>query len=538
MNYFLSIYDVRGIQDYIFKTNKMKEISGASILVRNKLFDLMKEILKDDLDVKWESNIKNNNMPCLNHKAEIIYIGGGNLVLLQKCTKSEVDKFNKTLQYEFVKATYSLSLAYATIEIEEKDNRFLKSSYDTNTNEAYYGFSYYLSLVKEKLNRVKQRMPLFNLYGGCPIVDYDRLMGLPKAVSYGNEKVKLDKNDKYLSSESYLKKKAFYNDKSIINNKDVSKIDDFFEDDDDNSYIGVVHIDGNDMGTLIRNYYDNNKIFGNNDYEKFVAEIKIARMVSLNIDDTFIGVTNNVLSKYKNKCRVVVNSGDDITYLIKGEFAIESAVNIIKGIEKHHLENTNINFTACAGISFVHKHFPFSVAYNMAEELCQNAKFEAKMNYHAKVKNSNIERPSSFIDFDICQEGIIRDISNDRKSREEIYLRPYLVTSTNENDELYVSDINEYKTVDNLFNIIKLVNKLPRSFAKNLRNLYQEINGTETKDKYSYVENYIYRYTAKNKNVKNVLKGELVKPFVNINKNKKARYYDALVLMDLVKESE
>ena len=34
------MYDVRGIQDYVFRTNKMKEIIGASLLVE----DLIKKI--------------------------------------------------------------------------------------------------------------------------------------------------------------------------------------------------------------------------------------------------------------------------------------------------------------------------------------------------------------------------------------------------------------------------------------------------------------------------------------------------------------
>ena len=31
----IAIYDVRGIQDYIFRTNSLKEIIGASLIVKN-----------------------------------------------------------------------------------------------------------------------------------------------------------------------------------------------------------------------------------------------------------------------------------------------------------------------------------------------------------------------------------------------------------------------------------------------------------------------------------------------------------------------
>ena len=39
----LYMYDVRGIQDYIFRTNKVKEIIGASIIVEKVIIDLFKD---------------------------------------------------------------------------------------------------------------------------------------------------------------------------------------------------------------------------------------------------------------------------------------------------------------------------------------------------------------------------------------------------------------------------------------------------------------------------------------------------------------
>ena len=52
----LYMYDVRGIQDYVFRTNKMKEIIGASLLVE----DLIKKIFIKQLNEENERRINNN----------------------------------------------------------------------------------------------------------------------------------------------------------------------------------------------------------------------------------------------------------------------------------------------------------------------------------------------------------------------------------------------------------------------------------------------------------------------------------------------
>lgn len=39
------MYDVRGIQNYIFRTNYVKEIIGASAMVENIILDGMKDML-------------------------------------------------------------------------------------------------------------------------------------------------------------------------------------------------------------------------------------------------------------------------------------------------------------------------------------------------------------------------------------------------------------------------------------------------------------------------------------------------------------
>ena len=85
----IAIYDVRGIQDYIFRTNKVKEIVGASLIVDNLVISEFKKAIQDNNNIdenevilNWESKapLKFEDDEAI--KVEVLYYGGGNLVVL------------------------------------------------------------------------------------------------------------------------------------------------------------------------------------------------------------------------------------------------------------------------------------------------------------------------------------------------------------------------------------------------------------------------------------------------------------------------
>ncbi len=44
---FMVMYDVRGIQNYVFKTNKLKEVIGASGIISDLIIHLFNQAVKD-----------------------------------------------------------------------------------------------------------------------------------------------------------------------------------------------------------------------------------------------------------------------------------------------------------------------------------------------------------------------------------------------------------------------------------------------------------------------------------------------------------
>lgn len=76
--------------------------------------------------------------------------------------------------------------------------------------------------------------------------------------------------------------------------------------------------------------------------------------------------------------RPVVSAGDDLTYLVPAAHARSFATTWLQALEAQtHARRTDLG-GACinggVGIVYVHKRFPFSQAYEMAEALCSEAK--------------------------------------------------------------------------------------------------------------------------------------------------------------------
>ena len=77
----LVMYDLSGIQDFIFSTNRVKEIVGASCVVSNALFGNVPRILGEDRD-DWRAYDATDYRSIDNDKGRTVYIGGGNALVL------------------------------------------------------------------------------------------------------------------------------------------------------------------------------------------------------------------------------------------------------------------------------------------------------------------------------------------------------------------------------------------------------------------------------------------------------------------------
>lgn len=441
----LAMYDVRGIQNYIFKSNVAKEIIGASAIVDSIIINGLEKykstkVNKDEQNcymTDWKHDdakafIKNSDI-----QMQVMFIGGGNAyVLFRKGAVCE--SVNRFLGKYVLDRTYSLNLSVAVVE---KTNSY-KDDYAAINNE---------------MRRIKAYMPLTQPIGSLPFMMTDSITGYPITHIEKNRHEK--QTDKYCT-ESYLKKNAFYDlpereDEKIFDNMVTQKCD--------NSILAVCHIDGNSMGVRIINTMKNKK-----SYDEAVPAM---RKLSNEIADTFENTYNSmesymdeISSQVKinspNKLyRKIIVAGDDITFVCNAKLAIPAV--------KHFLQNLGTDYSACGGIAFFNSHFPFSDAYQAAEACCDSAKKRAKL-----AKNRGKDgKIGSYLDYQVCTNISAAQLDRYRDKNYTtdigmIIYRPYYVDVDGEKT---LNEKNKEYNISRLYDCVKYIKKLPRSKAKQLR---------------------------------------------------------------------
>ena len=162
----LAMYDVRGIQSYIFKSNVAKEIIGASKIVEKIVTDglrayieTLEETEKNKYMQEWETDDPEAFLKDASIMMQVMFVGGGNAYVLFR--KGEVcQNVNRFLARYVLQKTYSLNLAIAVIE---KTGSYAKD---------------YKS-INDEMRNIKAYMPLTQPVGALPFMAADSITGYP-----------------------------------------------------------------------------------------------------------------------------------------------------------------------------------------------------------------------------------------------------------------------------------------------------------------------------------------------------------------------
>jgi hypothetical protein len=142
----------------------------------------------------------------------------------------------------------------------------------------------------------------------------------------------------------------------------------------------------------------------------------------------------------------LIIGGDDLTVVCDGHYALEFTRVFLQAFEQETEIHEGITpiaqqafgvgrLSACAGVAVIKRHFPFSVAYGLAEQLIKSAKI-VKRHTTCKVTDSiapSTPFPCSAIDFHILYDtsGIdLKDIQAklSPEANTQLYNRPYIVS--------------------------------------------------------------------------------------------------------------
>lgn len=552
-NFVLAMYDVRGIQNYIFRSNKVKEVMGASAIVETIIQDalsyaIQQKSLTQQSILSWENEeellIFQENSDIL---IQVLFIGGGNAYVMYYDEELAVS-ITKYMSRFILDRTYSLQLAVAIVPKSE--------SYQTDYQN-----------VQNKMSEIKASMPFSRCLGALPIVAMDDMTGFPYSA---DDKEKLKNKLEYISdlcNESTQKLIQYY---ATLQQGQEKHHDNLITEKGKQSTIAVVHIDGNNMGMRIRALIEN--------HDTYESAVKKMRAISKNINSSFKEAyqemetyLNQWLESSENKIlktpgvylRKIIVAGDDITFVCNGKLALSLVRYFIQQVSQKVMDGDSTKeniekygMSVCAGIAYVHSHFPFSVAYNVAEECCDSAKTRAKKENNLQkivIENrTEIERIGNWIDFQICKNVQNIDLEGSREKNYEIsedeYLlrRPYYVDVTNNKLSYNISkdveqaylEMNEknkkysFSIFEELYAYFSDAKQIPASMAKTLRNTYPLGKNA--------VEEYLQFMESRGKLSETIKKEELSGKketfgyiFEEEEQKDIAAWYDVLELLDL-----
>lgn len=343
---------VQGIQGFIFQTNTLKEIVGASELVE----DVCTNLFAEQLGKKCGGELKDDVNAIINAAGNVKYIFESE----EQCRKVFRDFPKSVLQ----KAP-GITISQAVVEMGDDEE---------NLSDSIRELEYKL--------RGQRNKPLQSMTLG--------LMGMQRSRETGLPETRLVGKGQYCDESTYQKiasinKRELWKKATGLDVKEdldylAGKLTDnisYFT--GDNDWIAVIHADGNGLGKIVRVIGEGGS---KNDFREFS---------SLLDKSTCDAAKSAFASVFKDDSkhipfRPIVLGGDDLTVIIRGDMAMEFTKNYLKAFG----ENTKENFkeladkfpeanlvnglTACAGVAFIKSSFPYYYGYNLADELCSAAK--------------------------------------------------------------------------------------------------------------------------------------------------------------------
>lgn len=428
---------VQGIQGFIFQTNELRDIAGASELVERICTGAFLEMLgkKDDKD--WADH----------HR---IISAAGNV----KYILNEEDCRRAVLQFPMKVMTMApgITIGQAVVEYDEDEEKKDAGYFGQKTGE-----------IERKLREVRNFQPAPSTIGQLGM-ERSLQTGLPLLFGkFRSDGIPACHKDKYefMDAATLAKKRAANlkmlcaksfgylllpekgsggsgnaNDRNLVAEQSAdngnpvltaSSVSFGIKDlTGRNDWIAIIHADGNSLGHVIQKVGHKRE-----DYQQFSAKLNEATIAAAN--DAFQAITPEIHTasalgnaavsgagkpnvkgngtaasqekgwKGRIPVRPVVLGGDDMTVIIRGDLAIEYVTAYMRAFESHtkkllgdiltghHVFSDGTDcLTTCAGIAFIKSSYPFYYGYDLAEALCEAAKKTAKAqraDKDAKVKS-------------------------------------------------------------------------------------------------------------------------------------------------------
>ncbi|MDS4060278.1 MAG: hypothetical protein RKP73_17165 [Candidatus Contendobacter sp.] len=345
---YLSLYDLTGIQPYIFGSNILQENLGGSYLVKQALDEWLKSIAsKIGAELQWS--------------------GGGNAMVM---------------------AIGPDQAKQVATELSRRLHQTAPGLYVACVHQPWDGSDADFKMRREALYRQLHA----NKAGCWPPAAFDGAGFTTACVSTGEPAIKLDKMDKKWVGPA-AKARLDYGKKAAEDLQEIcclpddlawtNQFDQLGRSHGEQSMLGVIHFDGNSMGQRFDKAHLLPELC---ELSEQVNEAgKRTLQAALNwVKDNLSGITDVnkggfKLSTEKNDkpcfpVRPIVYGGDDITLVCDARLALDFAAELLRAWHRHTGDLLGEPAHACAGVALVRVHYPFYRAYQLAEDLCKKTK--------------------------------------------------------------------------------------------------------------------------------------------------------------------
>lgn len=434
------LLDTRSIQKYVFGCNKLKTNTGASYLVADIFDGTMTDVLKEfnfaNPVTEWKDKQELKMQSDSSVDCEIAYIGGGNMLLLVR--KGDTEE-------EILQQCRSIVSAWT--------EKLLVKAPGLKTGAAVGMMDLDKEKFKESLDDMYRQLKA-NQNNIIPETDLP-YTGLTLECDYTGRTADVysPEEGRWVAAEVEAKIRAFEEASQAMHDKysdvlgseydfcsDIEKIG--FKDGE--SYISIIHIDGNNMGVKFSACRDMQ--------ERKNLSVKVADMV----EKSFRHLTKSIINEYESydevldmkalsrgsrkilPIRPIIIGGDDITFICPGRMGLVYADRFIRYINSEKLLDDDFygylckekkkngkeisqKLSCCAGVAIVPAKYPFFRAYELAEQLCSAAKQKSR------------EDDGCYLDYAILHGEISAELEQLRRQQYEapeggLHYGPYNVT--------------------------------------------------------------------------------------------------------------
>lgn len=443
----LLLIEVTGIQNYIFGSNELKQIIGASELVQQATQDWVFAALPKPCNVRpapGEPDGWKIEAPTLSGDwaAQVIYAGGGNAVILFS-DQAHARAVAEAVSFKVLQEAPGLQIIVALRSFDPT-----QQALKTELNE--------LRKVAAQRKRTPPRSaPLLGLsvtaacvYTGAPAIErrdgrWVSAEACAKQDCFDKGTARLHRHLKDIQLAGY----GFLADLDLLGERGEA------------SYMALIHTDGNGMGKRIEKHGEQfdtpaeNEKYARAQYA-FSEKVKEVARRALNSTVGMLLDPGNLVTDREGRpsiggkaplahdqendldllpFRPIIFGGDDVTFVCEGRIGLSVAARYIGTFATQTLADGE-PASARAGVAVVKSHYPFARAYDLAEELCASAKQRIK---ELALLNKGAP-PATVLDWHFAVSGLVLPLDEIREREYrvpdgDLLLRP-AVLAANEDD--------------------------------------------------------------------------------------------------------